>query len=174
MRKALAIAALSLVCGPAFGAAKPAEIANVVKAGQPYGEGSLAWLMIKAYDADLWTDAAQWSMRAPFALTLTYHMSFSQDEIVSRSAKEMKHDNPALGDAELVHFRKLMAGAFSAVKSGDEITGFYTPDGTMQFFLNGRRTGQVREAAFAQAFFGIWLSRSTSEPGLRAKLLRLR
>jgi hypothetical protein len=174
VRKVFAAALYALLCTPAFAAAKPAEIASTIKAEQPFGHGSLTWLMIKAYDADLWTDAPRWSMQAPFALTLTYNMSFSVDEIVSRSVKEMKRDNAALSAADLARFRKFMTGAFTSVKSGDEITGLHTPDGTTQFFTNGRPTGQIKDPDFAQAFFGIWLSPSTSEPLLRARLLRLK
>lgn len=162
------------MCGPAYGAAKPAEIANVIKADRPYGHGALTWLMLKAYDADLWTDAAQWSMGAPFALTLTYNMSFSVDDIASRSIKEMKRNNSSISAASLAHFRQLMMGMFSPVKSGDEITGLYSPGAATRFFLNGKQTGQTNDQAFAKAFFGIWLSPTTSEPGLRAKLLHLK
>ena len=58
------------------------------------------------------------------------------------------------------------------VKSGDEVTGLYTPSGTIKFFRDGQLTGQVRDPEFAQNFFAIWLSPQTSEPSLRAKLLR--
>ena len=39
------------------------------------------------------------------------------------------------------------------------------------FFVNGRAVGDVRDARFAQLFFGIWLSPQTSEPRLRESLL---
>jgi Chalcone isomerase-like len=165
---------LLLASEPALGETKPMELANVIKAEQPYGHGALSRLMITAYDADLWTDALRWSMQTPSALTLRYRMGFSTDEIVSRSLKEMKRDDPAVSEATLAQYRKLMIGIFPSVKAGDEITGLYTPTGTTQVFLNGRQTGQVHDATFAQRFFGIWLSPSTSEPGLRDRLLRLR
>ncbi len=174
MRRAFAVVGLLLATAPAMGVTKPAELATIIEAERPYGHGALSWLMITAYDADLWTDAPRWSMQAPFALTLTYHMGFSADEIISRSVQEIKRDSPVTSDATLARYRKLMTGAFPAVKSGDEITGFYAPTGTTQIFLNGRQTGQIHDAAFAQAFFGIWLSPSTTEPALRNKLLRLR
>jgi len=130
--------------------------------------------MITAYDAALWTDAPHWTMQAPFALTLTYHMSFSTNEIVSRSLEEMKRDDPKLGDATLSKYRALMTSLFPDVKSGDEITGLHMPDGTTRIFRNGRPTGQASDPQFARAFFGIWLSAQTSEPRLRAQLLHLR
>jgi len=169
-----AIVLAVLFAVPVFAAtAKPAEIAKIVRAPEPYGEGSLRFLLLAAYDAALWTDAAQWSMQSPFALSLTYHFSFSADEIVNRSLEEMQHDNPELSATTLARYRALMATLFPGVKSGDEITGLYTPDGTLRVFRDGQETGQVRDPAFAQAFFGIWLSPQTSEPRLRAKLLKL-
>ena len=37
--------------------------------------------------------------------------------------------------------------------------------------MNGKPTGEIRDAEFARLFFGIWLSPKTSEPELRAALL---
>jgi hypothetical protein len=154
-------------------AAKPAEISNVIKADAPYGTGSLKMLFISAYDASLWTDATQWSMRAPFAISMTYHFACDASDIVDRAVDEMSHANPNLTSATLARYRTLIAGLFPGVKSGDNMTGLYTPDGTVKFFHDGQETGQVHDAAFAQAFFGIWFSPDTSEPRLRAKLLHL-
>jgi hypothetical protein len=171
---ALALAGWIVCAVPAFAETKPPMIANSVKAEQPYGTGTLRWFLIPAYDASLWTDAIHWSMQAPFALALTYHMSFSSHAIVERSLKEMKYDDPSLSDAVLADYRTTMSGLFPDVEAGDRITGLYTLDGTARFFRNGRLTGQVHDPAFARAFFGIWLSPQTSEPELRAHLLHLK
>jgi hypothetical protein len=163
-----------LLSVPAFATTgKPAEVARLVRAGQPYGAASLRFFFISAYDATLWTDAPQWSMQSPFALSLAYHFSFSADDIVARSLTEMRHDNPQLSDTTLARYHALLAAVVPSVKSGDEMTSLYTPDGTVRFFRDGAPTGQVRDPQFEQAFFGIWLSPTTSEPELRAKLLRL-
>jgi hypothetical protein len=177
MRKitaAIAVAGLVLSTAPSFAvpAAKPSEIAPVIKAPEPYGKGTLRWLLIPAYDAALWTDAAQWSMQSPFALTLKYHMSFSTSDIVERSLKEMTNVDPQLSATTLASYRALLTRSMPDVKSGDVVTGLYMPDGTVKFFRDGQPTGQVRDPEFAQNFFAIWLSPQTSEPSLRAKLLR--
>ncbi|HUO92815.1 MAG TPA: chalcone isomerase family protein [Rhizomicrobium sp.] len=180
MRKILGTAAVVgalLAAAPSFAdspdGAKPAEISNVIKAVAPYGTGSLKMLFISAYDAALWTDATQWSMRTPFAISMTYHFACDASDIVDRAVDEMTHANPNLSAATIAHYRTLIAGLFPAVKSGDNMTGLYTPDGTIKFYHDGQQTGQVRDPAFAQAFFGIWFSPDTSEPGLRAELLHL-
>jgi hypothetical protein len=176
---AIAIVGALFAAAPVFAAnvstdgAKPAEISNVIRSGAPYGSGSLRMLFINAYDASLWTDASQWSMRAPFAISMTYHFACDASDIVDRAVDEMTHANPNLSATTIAHYRALIAGLFPAVKSGDNMTGLYTPDGTVKFYKDGQPTGQVRDPAFAQAFFGIWFSPDTSEPGLRAKLLHL-
>ena len=80
---------------------RAAEIASVIHAATPYGKGSYAFLLMTPYDAQLWTDAPHWSMEAPFALTLRYHMDFSTDDFVSRGLDEMKHVDPSLDAAAL-------------------------------------------------------------------------
>ena len=181
MRKTLGafavVGALSAAV-PAFAAKadeapKPAEITKVIKADTPYGAGSMRMLFMSAYDATLWTDAAHWSMQTPFAISMTYHFACDASDIVDRAISEMSHANPTLSEATLERYRSLIAGLFPGVKSGDEMTALSTPDGTVRFFHDGRQTGQVKDTSFAQAFFGIWLSPDTSEPGMRAGLLHL-
>jgi hypothetical protein len=170
---AIAIAGLILSAAPSFAApaTKPAEIAPVIKSPEPYGKGTMRWLLIPAYDAALWTDAEQWSMQSPFALTLKYHMSFSTSDIVERSLKEMANVDPQLSATTVASYRAMLMPLMPDVKSGDEVTGLYTPDGTVKFFRDGQLTGEVRDQRFAQTFFAIWFSPQTSEPSLRAKLL---
>jgi hypothetical protein len=177
MRKTVgtfAVVGALLATVPAFAAddSKPSEISNVIKAAAPYGEGAYRVLFMKAYDATLWTDAGQWSMTAPFALSLTYHFACSASDIVDRAMKEMAHDNPNIDAATQERYRNLMSSVAPAVKDGDETTSLYTPDGTVRFFRDGQLVGQVHDQNFAKAFFGIWLSPATTDPGLRTDLLR--
>ena len=173
MPKRLAVLIL-LVLGfatPALAASKPAEIGGVIHATKPYGEGAVRFLFITAYDATLWTDAPHWSMNAPFALVLHYGMGFSTDDLVSRSIKEMRHVAPGTSEAKLQQYKAALTRVFPDVKSGDTITALYVPGRPVQFFLDGRQTGEVADPGFAAPFFAIWLSPQTSDPDLRAKLL---
>jgi hypothetical protein len=171
MKRALFLMAC-LLATPAFAAA-PTEIAPVIKAAKPYGAGKFTFLFSTAYEAELWTDAAHWSMDAPFALTIRYHMDFSTEDFVSRAKSEMKHVDPSLSDAVLDGYGAAMTKVFPAVKDGDEITALYEPGKPVQIFKNGTATGAMADPGFAKPFFGIWLSPKTSEKGLRKKLLHL-
>jgi hypothetical protein len=154
--------------------ARPAELSGAINATKPYGSGSLSWLVFTAYDATLWTDAPQWSMSAPFALTLRYRMSFTSDELVERTIDEMAKVAPATPKAALASYAASLRRAFPDVKDGDRITALHVPGSAVRFFHNGRPTAEIGEQGFAEPFFGIWFSPRTSEPRLRAALLGLR
>ena len=159
-----------LAAAPALAA--PAEIAPVIHASAPYGSGKYSVLFITAYDAEMWTDAGEWSMNAPFALTLRYHIGFSSDYLFNRTLREMQHVDPKLDDATVARYRKAMA-FFAPASSGDEMTMLYQPGQPVKFFKNGAPTGEVSEPGFAEDFFGVWLSPATSDPDLRKALLHL-
>ncbi|HKD23352.1 MAG TPA: chalcone isomerase family protein [Rhizomicrobium sp.] len=173
MKKAFAAAVIFLsLAAPALAAA-PGEIAGVIKAEQPYGSAKLRKFFISVYDAALWTDAPQWSMQSPFALSIAYRVSLSKSDLTDSTVKEMAHVDPRLDAAALAAYRGQLNKVYADVNSGDTITALYTPDGVVHFFHNGHATGEVHDRTFAQSFFDIWLSPATSEPGLRAGLLRL-
>jgi hypothetical protein len=153
--------------------AKPAELQGVVQAREPYGRSSLTWLFLKAYDVTLWTDAPTWSMDTTFALSIQYNMSFSSEELVERTLSEMKKVAPTLTDRQLEQFAKPLGQLMPAVKSGDRLSAVHVPGRPVQFFLNGRGTGQMEADGFAAPIFGIWLSPRSSEPSIREDLLRL-
>jgi Chalcone isomerase-like len=175
MRKGV-IAVLAFVALVASAAAmtRPLELGSTISSTKPYGSGSLTWLFFTAYDATLWTDASQWSMNVPFALTLRYRMGFSTDEMVERTLQEMAKVSSATTKDALGRFGAALKRAFPPVKDGDRITALYMPGQGTQFFHNGAPTVTLAGTAFAEPFFGIWLSAKTSEPKLRAALLGLR
>lgn len=173
MRKILAALLFALTSTMALAMPRPAEIAGEIKASKPHGEGSLTWLFLTAYEAGLWTDAREWSMKERFALTLVYHMSFSAEELAERTLKEMKALSPGLSKKTQQRHAMMLQRAFPAVKAGDRITALHTPGQPLRFFHNGRLTATSQDNTFADPFFAIWFSPETSEPRLRRALLRL-
>ena len=86
----------------------------------------------------------------------------------------MRHVQPSLSTDEIKRFDTKMAQVFPPVKSGDEITALYQPGKPVEVFHNGQATGEIALAGFAEPFFGIWLSPTSSAPDLRSQLLRLK
>lgn len=174
MRKVLAaLVALSIVASAAA-STRPNELNGVVNAPAPYGKASLTWLFLTAYDASLWTDAPVWSMDTTFALSITYRMSFTREELVERTLEEMQRVSPGLRRAELTGFGASLERAFQNVESGDRLTALMVPGTPVRFFHNGKPMHQIDGADFAEAFFGIWLSPRTAEPAVRRGLLKLK
>jgi hypothetical protein len=172
MHRKIALLTL-LLCAPFPAWAAPPEIASVIKADKPYGEGHMNFLFIRAYNARFWTDADGWSLEAPSAMEITYGMSFDTSDLVERTIKEMKNVDPGLSDAEVAKLTPQLNKVYPAVKSGDRLMALYVPGKPIAFFHNGTPTGSI-DNSYARDFFGLWLLPNTSSPSLRAKLLRLK
>lgn len=140
-----------------------------------HGQGTLRWLGLKIYDAQLFAPAqfsAERTFERPFALELTYARNFSGQSIAERSLEEIK--KLGIGDATR-HGRWLaqMQAIFPNVSSGDRLRGVHQPGQGVLFYKNGQRIGAIDDQDFSRAFFSIWLGPKTAEPLLRDKLLGL-
>ena len=149
---------------------KPQELSALIKAEQPYGQAKLKKLFLSIYDGQIWTDAPQWSMDVPYALTLRYHMNFTAVELAQRSVKEME-SSQTLTPEERSAYEQQLSKAFPDVHPDDRISAFYHPDKGVRFFYNGKLTGAITDRVFAKRFMGIWLSEKTSEPEFRQALI---
>jgi hypothetical protein len=132
-----------------------------------WGSGAFRRFGFLVYEATLW--AAADPQQPPLALRLDYKRSIAGQDIAAASVKEMRKliADPQKLDA----WGERMAQIFPDVRDGDHILGVWQADG-VRFLQGDRMLGSVPDAAFARAFFGIWLDERTSAPELRAALLR--
>lgn len=140
-----------------------------------HGEGSLRWLGLKIYEARLFAPqqfAPQQSLQAPFALELTYARTFAGDKIAQVSIDEIKRLGIG-GKGQHEQWLAQMKALFPTVTPGDRLRGVHQPGIGAEFFFNDRPIGAIRDPAFSNAFFSIWLDPNTAEPGLRRLLLGL-
>jgi hypothetical protein len=151
--------------------AAPAEIKPYIHSNVPYGEGTYSKFMIDAYDAAIWTDAKEWSMEIPFALSLKYRMHFTSKDIVGRSLEEMNHVEP-LTKEQVEEYNQILGKLIPDVSPGDVITAVYMPGKWEDFYYNGKKTGRIESDALARHFLAIWLSPKTSAPNLRNNLIK--
>lgn len=133
-----------------------------------WGSGNFRRFGFLVYEATLW--AGDDPQRPPLALRLTYKRNIAGKAIAEASVKEMRQLGVA-DERQLILWGEQMARIFPDVQPEDQITGLHLPQGA-RFFHNGRLIGAVGDAAFATAFFAIWLDPRTSAPELRAALLR--
>jgi hypothetical protein len=151
----------------------PAEVSAALPGAGLQGEGRLRVFGLHIYDATLWSPvhvATRGAQNTALAIELRYARSLRGALIAERSLDEMKRvGNVSSADGE--RWLEAMKQVFPDVKAGDRITGVHQPGSGAAFFVNGRASGEVRDATFAQLFFDVWLSPRTSQPALRAALL---
>jgi hypothetical protein len=151
----------------------PREVAQTLPQGQALGAGRMRYLLWDVFDATLWAQAgfrgAQYFEHA-FALELRYLRKLSAASLVESSLQEMRRMGQ-LDAGKVAQWTSAMQSAFVDVQAGDRITGVHYPGAGARFYFNGNLRATVDDAAFARAFFGIWLSPATSEPRLRSALL---
>ena len=175
-RRGAVAALLSLAAAPGLAqnaAAPPAEVSSALPGATLQGQGRLRFLGLHVYDAVLWTPKRLADAEAPdgaLALELRYARTLRGPLIAERSIEEMRRVGE-FAESEAQRWLEAMKRLFPDVHAGDRITGVHRPGEAALFFVNGRAVGEVRDARFAQLFFGIWLSPRTSQPALRSQLL---
>ena len=140
---------------------------------QPAGQGSLRWLGLAVYEAQLWVapDFRQEHFaQHAFALELHYQRAFSSPDIARRSLAEMRRGG-TLDEAEAQRWQAQLQQLLPDVRAGDRILGLYRPGHGAAFLVNGVPRGEIADPRFATRFFGIWLAPRSSEPALREALL---
>ncbi len=165
---ALAATGLPAAAAPPLPAAVVADTPGM----RVLGEGRLRFLGIHVYDSSLWVPGDAWAPERPFALDIRYAMNIRGRELTERSLVEMRR----LGHADPEKLRRWeaeMDRVFPDIRPGDRLVGVSVPGREARFYSQDRFLGTVADPEFARAFFAIWLHPETSEPRLRAQMLRL-
>ncbi|CAN5246134.1 chalcone isomerase family protein [soil metagenome] len=153
--------------------AAAAQLRDALPDAQRLGTARLTVWGFQVYDAVLWVgsgfQASAW-MQQPIALELRYLRDFEGTAIAKRSIDEMRRSGP-IEAAQSERWLQAMQATFPDVKKGDRLLGVYEPGTGARFFHNGKPSGAVRDPAFAERFFAIWLGAQTSEPAMRDALL---
>ena len=131
---------------------------KILPGAKKLGSGRLTYLGWSVYDASLYSQKKKFSFKAPFALTLKYHMAAKADDIAKITIQEMR--NLGLKDeVRLATWYRQMLSIFPNVKKGT------------QFFLQQKQIGSIKDKQFGKWFFKIWLSENTNFKELRLQLL---
>ncbi|MFL9925819.1 chalcone isomerase family protein [Herbaspirillum lusitanum] len=163
-------------------AAAPPHIAQALPHAFASGSGGFRWFGMRIYDARLWLDQplpansanafdALLKSSAPFALDLRYARKLSGKRIAEASADQIEKlglGNPGQRQQWLDQMRAL----FPDVQEGSHLSGIFTPNKGVSFFMDGKAIGQIEDPQFGKAFFAIWLAPETSAPELRQALLK--
>jgi hypothetical protein len=136
------------------------------------GAGDFRKFGFLVYTARLYTPASHLDETAPFALELTYHRSIKGDALVDASISEIKRIQGSTVSAEqLQRWREQMQRSFVDVEEGSQLTGVFLPGQGAQFYVGDQLKSEIKDQAYAKAFFAIWLDPRSRDPDLRAQLL---
>ena len=147
---------------------KPAELLSAIRAKEPVGTAQMRALFMDVNKISFWSDSGSWQT-VPYALSITYDMNFSADELADRTYEEMQEVSDLPG-ARLKIFSDQLRVIYPAIGEGDRVTALRKKTGTY-FYHNGKRIGKISAPSFAEAFFSIWLSPKSSEPDMQQQLL---
>ena len=137
------------------------------------GQHRFTYWGFEVYDASLWGNTAfaphDWAKQS-LVLELRYLRDFKGADIAQRSIDEMQGQR-TLSAAQKQTWAGVLQSLIPNVRSGERLTGIYTPDKGMQLLHQDRLLGEVTDVDLAQRFFGIWLAPETSQRQLRQQLL---
>lgn len=166
-------AVLAFAAATAFGAPPlPPPVATDHPGLRMLGEGTLRFFGIHVYDGSVWIPGDNYSLTGLFALELRYAISVKGAELASQSVKEWKKQGMN-DESKFKRWEAEMTRIFPDIKSGDRLVGVHLPGKGAAFYSADKALGMIADPEFADAFFGIWLSDKTSEPKLRAQMLKL-
>lgn len=174
-RRSLLLMAASSALGvpPVWAGAAPSEVTAALPSARLKGQGTMRYFGLKVYEASLWVSASFEAARFQdhrFALELQYYRSLDGKAIAQRSLEEMRREG-GFSEVQAQAWLVAMTQAFPDVAEGDRLTGLFTPAAPTRFFVNAKARAEVADPDFGPIFAGIWLAGSTSEPGLRQRLL---
>lgn len=152
-------------------ASPPSEVRSDLRDAGLRGEVQVGWLVWDLYTARLWTrDGAELDLDQPFALSLTYEIDFTVDELAGASVDEIARITGLPRDA-FVGLGDTLRTCFKDVTEGDRITGVSLGPDQAAFYFNGTKTCDVNASLFSERFFGIWLGPKTRDPKAQKRLL---
>lgn len=167
----LLLASANLRAAPAPGA----HIESEIGAARLAGQGTFRWFGIAVYDAQLWVGARGYLSSAPeaapFVLDLRYARALEGKKIAEASFDQLEKIDAGTGAQRAAWLLKMRA-IFPDVKPGSHLSGVYLPGLGVRFYLDGKMLAEVQDAAFARAFFAIWLAPASTEEKLRLALLQ--
>lgn len=170
-RRGWLLLVLSLVlCGPALARELPAALRDEAPPLALIGSADMRHFGFKIYTARLWTTERAFHAEKPFALDLEYALDIDASALVDTSIAEIRQQGWR-DEAQLARWARDMRAVFPDVRKGDRLIGLALPGEEARFYSARGYLASIRDPAFVDAFFGIWLRADTSAPRLRARLL---
>jgi hypothetical protein len=141
----------------------PPEVVSAFAAPKLVSTAEMSLLFWRVFRAELWSNDGVFDWAKPFALSLTYDMEFSADELTDKTITEIDRltdwSTPALAS-----LRDKISPCMATVTDGDRFTAVGVSPDKVTMFLNSREQCQLETPDLRRAFFQIWLSDDSRFP----------
>ncbi len=159
----------------AAGSAARAPSAAVAEARglHPVGHGTLRWFGFPIYVASLWSSDGRFDgprTSGTLALVLAYEHGFTRAELIRITSAEWQRLGLA-DEASRTRWAAALAGIWSDVAPGQEITTLVVPGAGTEFFDGGHSLGRIADEAFGPAYLAILLDPRSAVGPLRGALI---
>ena len=146
-----------------FAKSPPPEVASALQAPKLVSTAEMSFLFWRLFRAELWSNDGAFNWDKSFALSLTYDMEFSADELTDKTITEIDRltdwSTPALAA-----LRDKLSPCMATVGDGDRFTAVGVSPDKVVLFLNSREQCQLETLDLRRAFFQIWLSDNSQFP----------
>lgn len=146
---------------------------------QRIGSGLMKVMFWQVYQAEFYAKLAMNqstfdNSTFPQALKINYLRNIDKEDLVDATADQWQHLN--MESTKQDQWIKDLTNIFPNIKEGNAITLIVDENKVSTFYLTdkdskNRELGIIQDVEFGTAFLAIWLSKNTSRPALRSKLL---
>ena len=141
-----------------------------VQSLKKYGEGEMKVLFWNLYKAELFGSQDTYSFDdKKLSLKITYYRDIDKKDLIDATEEQWQHigysnDNMSAWLSEL-------ASIWPNIKENDVLIVTRNHDMSASFYNQTQLLGTIQDPEFGNAFLSIWLSKQTSRPKLRSKLV---
>ncbi len=132
------------------------------------GSGTLKWFGLRIYDVE-YREAADGC--TPRILRITYARRIPAHRLI-KATREQWQEIGLEGETRQRRWLKEAGALWPDIKPGEYLQLMVDEAGKSHFSGSGGYLGTIEDPAFGNAFIAIWLSPNTSEPELRAQLIK--
>ncbi|WP_448211715.1 chalcone isomerase family protein [Colwellia sp. MEBiC06753] len=132
------------------------------------GEARLSILFWDIYHSKLYAPEGRYHPEQSFYFEITYLRDIKQADLIQHTIEQWQH--LGFNEADYRRYVTELEKLWPNLADGDQLAMSVTKDKT-SFYFNQQYIGKIDGGAFGKMFSDIWLSKNTSRPELRRKLL---
>jgi hypothetical protein len=136
------------------------------------GRAKFSVLFWDIYNSTLYTHSGSYLHELPpklFMFKVEYLKDISTDDLLERTIDQWQHlDIP---ESQYTPYISQLKNIWPNITAGDSLTMLVENNKSI-FYFNNVKVGVISEQGFSKLFLDIWLSSQTSQPKLRAQLLK--